>query len=277
MKTHDKLSHGDQVDHNDANALLLAGVTKIINQHDTIAKVEEKNNEIERESLTNKFRIESLENWIIRQEELIKCLSDKLSKKFDKDGVIVRESRQVIELNKKVAHIETEINLSKVFPRCRTQKEAQTEDPNHVKRNIKCHVCGKEFSRNFELEKHIEEHQPEKEHRCDICGKLFYLEWRLNKHTDVHSQNTKVCHFFNNQKPCPYDDIGCKFRHEQTEEAEKEEIIDEDEIIVENQCHLCMKQYASYDNLTEHFKSDHIGFYNDLMKNINTKLNINYS
>ena len=113
MKTHDKLSHGDQVDHNDANALLLAGVTKIINQHDTIAKVEEKNNEIERESLTNKFRIESLENWIVRQEELIKCLSDKLSK-FDKDGVIVRESRQVIELNKKVAHIETEINLSKV-------------------------------------------------------------------------------------------------------------------------------------------------------------------
>ena len=40
------------------------------------------------------------------------------------------------------------------------------------------------------------------------------LKWRLNKHQDMHSNSiTKKCHYFNNDKPCPYEKIGCMFNH----------------------------------------------------------------
>ena len=40
------------------------------------------------------------------------------------------------------------------------------------------------------------------------------MKWRMEKHTRDHSVDIKFCHYFNNDKPCPYDKIGCKFKHE---------------------------------------------------------------
>ena len=34
----------------------------------------------------------------------------------------------------------------------------------------------------------------------------------------MHSDDkTRKCHFFNNNKPCPYEEVGCKFLHETSE------------------------------------------------------------
>ena len=49
---------------------------------------------------------------------------------------------------------------------------------------------------------------------------MYYdrLQWRLNKHKASHQLETgKNCHFYNNKKPCPYEDIGCMFKHEKSE------------------------------------------------------------
>ena len=40
------------------------------------------------------------------------------------------------------------------------------------------------------------------------------MKWRREKHTRDHGEDIKFCHYFNNDKPCPYDKIGCKFKHE---------------------------------------------------------------
>ena len=41
------------------------------------------------------------------------------------------------------------------------------------------------------------------------------LEWRLKKHREGHGNDSqKYCHYFNNQKSCPFEEIGCMFKHE---------------------------------------------------------------
>ena len=104
------------------------------------------------------------------------------------------------------------------------------------------------------------------------------------KHISVHSENTRVCHYFSHKQKCPFEQIGCKFRHEgsdkssqsqhaeidngnSTSEKEVEETGNDssDEEILENQCHLCMKQFNKTDDLVNHFKHEHLQFYTLMM------------
>ena len=67
---------------------------------------------------------------------------------------------------------------------------------------------------------HLEEqHKRSKQFECEQCDKTFALKWRLKKHLEVHSQEiTKFFHYFNNEKYCPYERIGCKFLHQNSDE-----------------------------------------------------------
>ena len=56
-------------------------------------------------------------------------------------------------------------------------------------------------------------HGCDKTHSCDTCGKKFYLKWRLKKHLEVHEPNVNKCRYYNNGEVCPYDEVGCKFKH----------------------------------------------------------------
>ena len=78
-----------------------------------------------------------------------------------------------------------------------------------------CKICGETFRQNYELETHMMIHGEAETFNCNICGKVFHLKWRLKKHMSVHL-TSKYCHYFNNQKECPFEAIGCKFRHEQS-------------------------------------------------------------
>ena len=75
-------------------------------------------------------------------------------------------------------------------------------------------MCEKTFGKNHELETHMEEHMAEKKFKCDDCDKSFYLEWRLRKHKSVHLLQRKMCRFFSSNEECPFEKIGCKFKHE---------------------------------------------------------------
>ena len=43
----------------------------------------------------------------------------------------------------------------------------------------------------------------------------FHLKWRLKKHEQNHTKNSRAgyCHYYNNQKECPFVNAGCMFKH----------------------------------------------------------------
>ena len=52
---------------------------------------------------------------------------------------------------------------------------------------------------------------------CDECDKVFKHETNLEKHKKaVHEDVELFCHFFNNDKDCPYQE-ECIFMHEESE------------------------------------------------------------
>ena len=80
---------------------------------------------------------------------------------------------------------------------------------------VKCHMCEDTFDENYKLEEHvIEMHKDSKKFECEVCGKNFVSNWRLEKHRASHLVGRqRSCHYYNNEKHCPYEAIGCKFPH----------------------------------------------------------------
>ena len=82
---------------------------------------------------------------------------------------------------------------------------------------IKCKLCEETFDQTFKLELHLKTHEMET-FKCERCDKTFHLKWRLEKHKKGHEMvNVKFCHYFNNEKPCPYEEIGCMYMHTKSE------------------------------------------------------------
>ena len=104
------------------------------------------------------------------------------------------------------------------------KKTIQGNEKENVKRNVnsvhdpvsrKCNLCQESFIRASDLEYHIKIcHEINPEFKCDQCEKSFFLEWRLKKHINLHMDtNVKYCHYFNNSKKCPFEEMGCMFLH----------------------------------------------------------------
>jgi KRAB domain-containing zinc finger protein len=45
--------------------------------------------------------------------------------------------------------------------------------PHTVDKPYKCDICGKGFSKNYNLQTHIRTHTGDKPYKCDVCGKGF--------------------------------------------------------------------------------------------------------
>ena len=89
------------------------------------------------------------------------------------------------------------------------------ETPNNL---FKCEDCDSEFPQRFKLELHMmKDHKQDKIYKCKDCEAGFVFKWRLKKHMKAHTQ-TKIrsCHYFNNNKECPFSEVGCKFSHQLT-------------------------------------------------------------
>ena len=148
---------------------------------------------MESEILSNRAKIENLENWVIKQNKSIEDLDQKLSR-LDKNGILVKESSDTESLHKKVIGIEIDFNFLKKS----SLKKNEKMEPLNPKTNAKkCNACDTVFSKNSDLEKHvIDEHEQEKNYKCKVCSKQFFLEWRKDKHSKMHEEETDV-HFRN--------------------------------------------------------------------------------
>ena len=134
---------------------------------------------------------------------------------------IVNEHEKTIVLLKRSLKEEVDSKEQETHLKCKTCKngfKSRQELKAHIKdvhnQKIHCMECGKSFEKNCELEKHLNEHTKPKQFKCETCGKEFHKNWRMKKHQDSHGQNQRFCHFFNNGKVCPYEEIGCMFAHE---------------------------------------------------------------
>ena len=298
ISTHNKLLKGETVEKDVVSVLLLGGVINILSQHNTIHEMENKVKSIEFENVTNKCRLESLENWVLKQDKVIKELDEKLLR-LDKNGVVIEENTEIANLRKKVVGIELDISSIK---NTRQEKLAKSAANSH--KPLKCDECSESFVKACELEMHVEdEHKKEKPFECNICDKKFHLSWRLKKHKLIHSEKAKFCHYFNNAKYCPFDAIGCMFRHEksgkcnfetcnnklcQFEHLEVEKNVDNNVVIInevdemdqdeendtddvqygENDCHLCDMTFTYLEELCEHFRTSHQEYYKNTQKNV---------
>ena len=83
---------------------------------------------------------------------------------------------------------------------------------------LKCKICEIYFDKFCDLERHIKScHEQYQEFACENCDKKFVTKWRMKKHTRIHTnKSTRNCHFFNNCKTCPFEELGCKFLHQES-------------------------------------------------------------
>ena len=130
------------------------------------------------------------------KEELKICKNGSVNN-FDQKDM----SEKVLNCNECEESFKAKIDLKKHLKAC------------HV-RYVKCKICEESFDKNCHLEEHIREnHEATKMYECDKCEKTFLLKWRMKKHREGHDMLLKKCHYFNNNKICPFEQIGCMFDH----------------------------------------------------------------
>ena len=162
----------------------------------------------------------------------VKMLSDEVEKEFKhlKETVKILEGKvnnanlKVKELEEKLARISDKSKDNQIKCNvCETEFSSRKNLRKHIKEShqtqINCNSCKESFTNNSDLENHLEEvHTDSPKFKCDHCGKKFILQWRLRKHLAIHfDEKTKKCHYFNNEKTCPFEKIGCMFLHMQSE------------------------------------------------------------
>ena len=81
--------------------------------------------------------------------------------------------------------------------------------------NFKCDECEKSFKDEKKLRDHTEKMHVKYE--CDDCDKVFKYEAVFEKHKEAAHEDIELfCHYFNNDKDCPFDD-ECIYIHEESE------------------------------------------------------------
>ena len=167
---------------------------------------------------------------------------------------------------------------TKLSERCECEKQSKKEQLQNNK-SFKCYMCDVAFVSQEDFKKHKDDHKINKEmYHCDECEKVFNEEWKLNahkkrhknfnfkcnqcsktfktedimeKHVRISHENIQIyCHFFNNDKTCPYEneciflhDVAglcrygvlcernyCMYKHDD-EKCERELVNDEDETV----------------------------------------------
>ena len=105
VNMHRKLSNGVNIDPKDVSVLVLGGIINIISQHDELEDLEERIKAIEHNDITNQTRLTSLENWVIKQGEVIEEVKERLSP-MDVNDAIVKESKEIEAMQKKIVSLE---------------------------------------------------------------------------------------------------------------------------------------------------------------------------
>ena len=196
---------------------------------------------------------------------------------------------EIIELNrnheKEVTDLKKKHNdLKEAFEEL-SRKYANGVDDQSVKNaEAKCHECGENFSNSRDLKNHVKKHIPLVPIKCTKCERMFDKEWKMNAHLKTHKMHAcencdktfkykdilekhiKIahgdiklyCHFFNNEKQCPFQDkciflhenssqckygnlcerTNCMHRHLVNEDVDGDEQIEQEEVISDDDCDM---------------------------------------
>ena len=243
MDTHSQLVNGKKVETNIVNTLLLGGIVNILCQSEQLDDVFERVKVLETENVQTKFRLESLENWMLKLNEKTQEATEKIDT-FDGSAQF---KEQIEDIRKEFSSLKETI----VTP------EAAESTPTCLPKSKSCNKCGEKFAKNFELENHmVHFHGSDKTNACEICGKTFYLKWRMKKHRSSHEGPNKPCKYFEHGQVCPFDEVGCKFVHEEAETMRTDE-----DVIENNPCIYCDTTFPSQGDLIEHMGNDHMDLF----------------
>ena len=136
-------------------------------------------------------------------EEQIKIPNDKISPSVDLQGPGRRETAS----NKEIKCRECGFSFDK---RSDLKIHILALHP----RQYTCKTCSQTFETRIAFELHQKEHSTTKTFKCDLCDQTFFTKWRLGKHVKQHEMTSiRFCHFFNNDKFCKYEELGCMFKH----------------------------------------------------------------
>ena len=173
------------------------------------------------------------------KKKTVKELSDMVENLVEKIKHLEEKVKKMSYLEEKIKHLEenvkrsnkgfesfksNEVQKSIKCSKCNCIFETKRLLRNHMKdkhSDINCDTCGITFDEQWKYEKHLaKEHDKEKTFDCETCDESFFTKWRLKKHERSHDEpNIKFCHYYNNFKKCPYKEIGCKFRHVESEQC----------------------------------------------------------
>ena len=104
---------------------------------------------------------------------------------------------------------------SKKFESVKDLQKHKTEEA-ACQAKFKCDECEKTFKTEKQLSVHSKKHE---KFPCEECDCEFNFEGLLVKHSQAVHESMKIfCHYFNNDKECPYDD-QCIFAHEESPEC----------------------------------------------------------
>ena len=123
---------------------------------------------------------------------------DKLAT-MDVNGAIIQDSKKIKVLERKLVSLEVDLKL----PRSKTKAASLNTIEDNKKQEIQgksCQTCSKSFTRNCDLENHIESHQLEKDFECDLCDNRFFLNGDL-ENTDkfiMENQNSVIISIMEN-------------------------------------------------------------------------------
>jgi hypothetical protein len=148
-------------------------------------------------------------------------MTAKSNKEWETENSELQEKLIILKQNfEKLSAEHKTLQTEKRNPKCKTceknpgskvslKKHKTVHEPS--KNAFKCDECAKDFNEEWMLSAHLKTH---KKYKCEKCDKSFkYLDIK-KKHVLIQHENTKLyCHFYNNEKTCPFDD-ECIFLHE---------------------------------------------------------------
>ena len=130
-----------------------------------------------------------------------------MNMKQENDALITILDKKIGKFDEEIESIKKDIKV----------KSGSTVKPKleSIENSLKCNKCEETFNRFSDLEHHIKiSHVNHQHFQCDMCEKSFVLNWRLQKHLTLHNdKNISPCHYFNNDKIGPFEDLECKFLH----------------------------------------------------------------
>ena len=179
-----------------------------------------------------KKTVKDLDNELILLQGEFKQLEhkyDTLTKKYE-----------ALDLKFKESMSKTIFKCSACDEEFNNKKDLKNHMINQHSGTYQCDVCNKQFKEEWKFSAHVRSH---KKYPCEHCEKSFPYESLKVKHVTAVHENLRIyCHFYNNQKECPFDE-QCIFLHKQSEECK---------FGVSCERNNCMYQHKDIESSDEH-------------------------